>query len=161
MSSMLARAITGPLTGALVLGCCFGPSVPPPVAEPPRVTLSEALTALDSPAPPAPVPAPVVPAPTPSAGCADAQALRDRLRGEIAELRLTVGATRRLDQARALVAACDADLTCLMDGEGRARRQDAVVAAQRALEAETSILTAREVDLFHANEAVRAACGEP
>jgi hypothetical protein len=85
------------------------------------------------------------------------------VRARVASLTATAGAaqTRDLDAANAALAACNADPACARDGATRVKRIDAVAAAQRALDTATGALKQAEIDLFHANEAVTAACGAP
>jgi type IV secretory pathway VirB10-like protein len=176
------------VTGAFILGCCLGPSVPEAPPKPAAAApspLTQALGGIENPpantenpatpppaadaagAVPAAPPVPSVPAATPapaapvSPACTAARAAREPIRARIETLRATAGTgpTQRLDAANAAVSACTADPDCLANGEERVKRTDAVRAAQRALDAENAALTNEEVSLYHANQAVEAACG--
>jgi hypothetical protein len=164
------------------LGCCLGGEDPPaPVAPPPPAAaspLSQALgemgvvgdpnaaavTTGDAPAAPiAPAAAPIAPAGASTPACADARAARDQVRADVAQLRLSLGAetSARLDAANRALLACNADPACIGDGRARVARAEAYAAAKAAHAAESTRLAEAEVGIFHADQAVAAACGAP
>ena len=110
-----------------------------------------------------PAAAPIAPAGASTPACADARAARDQVRADVAQLRLSLGAetSARLDAANRALLACNADPACIGDGRARVARAEAYAAAKAAHAAESTRLAEAEVGIFHADQAVAAACGAP